>query len=127
MKKLILYSIPVGLILVLFSFNGCKKKATLPLCLAERQVFRNLANQKGTVFYYQQYKKFAVSIDTFIKDNIDTHINGLPCELPKEFQVEGVRVSIDGELKKFNDGENFLETVGGEQLYFLKIDRITTP
>ncbi len=126
-KKLILYSISVGLVLGFFSFNGCKKKEDLPSCSVERQVFRNLVNKQGTVFYYEQYKKFAVDIDTFIQYNIDTHINGLPCELPKKFQVDGTRVSINGKLEKFNDGENFFETVGGEQLYFLKIDQITLP
>ncbi|MET4082590.1 hypothetical protein ABIB40_002550 [Pedobacter sp. UYP30] len=127
MKKLSLFAMPIVLIMVLFSFNSCKKKATLPNCSAKRQVFRNLVNHQGTVFYYRQYNKFAVSIDTLIKDNIDTHINGLPCELPKEFQIEGKRVVLNGKLEKFNDGENFFETLGGEQLYFLKIDKITTP
>lgn len=125
MRKLIRYSMYAGFVMLLCNSSGCKKESTETFCSVNRQLEITLADRTGSVIYYQKYNRYAVQVDTLIVGNIDTQITGLTCGLPKEFQVVGTKVTINGQLKKFNSDENIRPQLGGEELYYLQIDKIS--
>jgi hypothetical protein len=119
MNRISVYSSFLALLFVSSSFQ-CNKNDN-EFCNKKRTSVLNLNERGGTIVYNNRYKMYGVRIDSAIANNIDTEIVGLPCELPKELRNAGARVTITGELKKFNADENMTPDLGGEELYFLEL------
>ena len=110
---------------ILVSNYRCTKNQTDSFCKVNRTSFSSLNNQDALIGYYVKYNRWAVYIKDNIPNNIDNKMTGLICDIPSEFKVDGLNVIISGSYKKFNREENIVPQLGGEDLYYFEITKIT--
>lgn len=110
MKKTIcILSLTVGLCSLLF--QSCKKDDTKPIdCFPSADTYRQIVDKPATVRQQPSGTFYIVEQGT-----IDTKLN--PCNLPADFQVDNLQVTISGGVKTTIQGgpgpcctENFVIT-----------------
>lgn len=124
MKNLIKVLLHFLLITLMFSFSKCKKISVDSFCSTNRTSISTINSRTAIVIYYQKYNKYGVRIDSSLAGNIDAQIIGLACDIPSELSKEGTNVKVSGQLKKFNADENISPQMGGDDLYYLEINKI---
>lgn len=116
-------SILAVLLISLTNFQ-CRKESNDTFCEIQRTSLDTVLNKDGIVGYYSKYKKWAIYTDVSFPNNIDSKIVGISCDIPLPLQNEGLKITFSGVYKKFNSDEKILPQLGGEDLYFLDIDKI---
>lgn len=123
-KKLFNRILISGVLFISLTNFQFKKKATDTFCETQRLGFDTVFNKEGIVGYYSKYKRWAIYTDVSFPNNIDSKIVGISCSIPLSLQIDGLNIKFSGVYKKFNRDEKILPRLGGEDLYFLYINKI---
>jgi hypothetical protein len=87
---------------MLISLGSCKEKSLseqgliknmLP-CNANDAVIREVTNEKGTIGYSTELKKYFISVVP--EGHIDTVIYGFLCSVPEELKKPGLKIIFNG-------------------------------
>lgn len=114
--------------LIVISLTGfrCNKRTTdRDFCELQRSTHSTINLLEGTIIYSNKYNRFGVGFPVTTPGGvIDTQIIGLVCDIQSEFKTTGLKVIVTGTLKNFNSNENIKPEMGGQELYYLEINKI---
>ncbi|TAF67211.1 MAG: hypothetical protein EAZ55_02495 [Cytophagales bacterium] len=99
------------------SEDGCEYDP----CSENRKSVRTVLDEKGTIGYDSEWKKYFISIESS-SQSVDNFVQAIPCNLPEELQKVGAKVVVSGTLKvSCNDPKPY---IGGQQIYYIQLNQI---
>ena len=120
-KKLLVF---FSLFVIMMASN-CKKDETDSFCQIKRDLVSSINNQEASIGFYAKYNRWAVFFKVSNPNNIDTRVIGLTCDISPNFQIDGLPVIVSGNKNKFNTIENITPQLGGDELFYFEILKIS--
>jgi hypothetical protein len=120
-KKLLVF---FSLFVIMMASN-CKKDETDSFCQIKRDLVSSINNQEASIGFYAKYNRWAVFFKVSNPNNIDTRVIGLTCDISPNFQIDGLPVIVSGNKNKFNTIENINPQLGGDELFYFEILKIS--
>jgi hypothetical protein len=120
------YPLLLPLTIVFLGIFSCSKEEVPPsglaasACYADKKMVRKATNSKGIIGFNQELQKYALYVG--VAGSYDSQIIGVPCNLAREYEKQGLKVTFSGRYKEMEIQPAYL--FAGQEYFYLEITKI---
>lgn len=115
--------------MLLCAFSCEKEEIALPesdasLCNPDKKTVKKVSDTSGFIWFNQSLQTYILYAS--INGTYDSQIVGLPCNLPENFEKDGLKVELSGKYKDFGEQPSppQIQIFPGQEYYCLEISKI---